>query len=272
MLKQRPAPPEWVAALADFSDYLSAAQTSAKSIYIRVYHVRRFAHESGLNPWAVSADDLVAYMAARPWSPSTARTARSSLRTFYRWAALSGRITVDPSQTMPKIRIEPGKPRPAPLSAISSGERAHDWRVRLMVSLAAYAGLRCCEIAAVHSDDVTEDFVGHSLIVHGKGRKERVVPLRGELVSLLQQLPEGYVFPGDDGGHLSAAYVSKLISRALPQGITAHQLRHSFASRAYRASGNDIRAVQELLGHSSVATTQIYTAVESEALRRAVAF
>ncbi|WP_022899139.1 tyrosine-type recombinase/integrase, partial [Humibacter albus] len=76
------------------------------------------------------------------------------------------------------------------------------------------------------------------------------------------------LFPGRVDGHLSAAYVSKLISRALPEGVTAHPLRHRFASRAYAAE-RDIRAVQELLGHASVATTQIYTAVPDAALRRA---
>jgi site-specific recombinase XerD len=64
--------------------------------------------------------------------------------------------------------------------------------------------------------------------------------------------------------------VSKLISGALPDGVTAHMLRHWFATKTYTASGNDIRAVQELLGHASVATTQIYTMVESDVKRRAV--
>lgn len=82
----------------------------------------------------------------------------------------------------------------------------------------------------------------------------------------------GWLFEGNIDGHLSAAYVSKLISRALPEGWTAHTLRHRFASMAYIGAGKDIRAVQELLGHASVATTQIYTAVEDDVMRAAVDF
>lgn len=273
MLEQTTPPGEWLGPLTEFAAYMSASKTPAKSQYLRTYHVRRFALESGLAPYTVHLEDLIDHLHRNAsWSASTARCASSSLKAFYRWARLTGHVTEDPSANLPKIRLDVGKPRPAPVSAISKAERDHDWRVRLMVSLAAYAGLRCCEIAQVHSDDIVEDFVGWSLRVHGKGRKERMVPLRGELVHLLQQLPDGFAFPGNDGGHLSAAYVSKLVSRSLPDGVTAHQLRHSFASRAYRASGNDIRAVQELLGHASVATTQIYTAVDPDALRRAVVF
>jgi site-specific recombinase XerD len=77
------------------------------------------------------------------------------------------------------------------------------------------------------------------------------------------------VFPGQVNGHLTSGYVSKLVSDALPPGWTAHTLRHRFASVAYSAD-RDIRAVQELLGHASVATTQIYTAIPKDALRRAV--
>lgn len=273
MLEQQTPPGDWVEPLSDYVAYLGASKTSAKSQYLRKYHVRRFAFESGLSPWNATLEDLIEHFAKHSdWSAATSRCASSSLKSFYRWAVISGRIEIDPTLKLPKIRQDIGKPRPAPLPAISKGERNSDWRVRLMVSLAAYAGLRSAEIAQVHTNDVFSDLVGHSLRVHGKGRKERIVPLRPELAHLLARLPDGFIFRGNDTGHLSAAYVSKLISRALPEGVTAHQLRHSFASRAYRASGNDIRAVQELLGHASVATTQIYTAVESEQLRKAVAF
>lgn len=136
-----------------------------------------------------------------------------------------------------------------------------------MLQLAASAGLRCREIALVHSDDLVRDLAGWSLIVHGKGDRTRHVPLTEDLALELRTY-EGWVFPGQIDGHLSAAYVSKLLSRVLP-GATAHQLRHRFATRAYQLGGRDIRAVQELLGHASVATTQIYTGVDQDSLRRA---
>jgi site-specific recombinase XerD len=92
------------------------------------------------------------------------------------------------------------------------------------------------------------------------------VPLPDDLAEELLNY-DGYIFSGQIDGHLSAAYVSKLMSREL-DGATGHQLRHRYATRAYQLGGNDIRAVQELLGHASVATTQIYTAVQPESLRR----
>lgn len=86
----------------------------------------------------------------------------------------------------------------------------------------------------------------------------------------MKQIPVPVVAVDEDPvAGLSPAYVSKLISRALPAGVTAHMLRHRFASAAYRGE-RDIRTVQELLGHSNVATTQVYTAVPDGALRAAV--
>jgi integrase/recombinase XerC len=74
----------------------------------------------------------------------------------------------------------------------------------------------------------------------------------------------GWLFPAwPAGGHLTAHYVGKLVAAALPAGWSMHKLRHRFATRAYRASGN-LRAVQTLLGHSSVATTERYAAVDDD--------
>jgi integrase len=195
---------------------------------------------------------------------------RSTLRGFYEWAHFTGRAPSNPADRLPKVGTPAGRPRPAPEDAVEAGLHALDERVRLMVMLAAQAGLRCIEVSKVHSDDVVQDLDGWSLHVLGKGGRRRVVPLTRRLALELRGLPHGYAFPGNIDGHLSAAYVSKLVSRALPEGVTAHMLRHRFASRAYVGSGRDIRAVQELLGHSSVATTQVYTKVPDGALRAGV--
>jgi integrase/recombinase XerC len=77
------------------------------------------------------------------------------------------------------------------------------------------------------------------------------------------------MFPGAEDGHLTPQHVGKLMARALPDHWTAHTLRHRFATRAYRGSRN-LRAVQVLLGHSSVATTERYTAVEDDEIRAAM--
>ena len=138
-----------------------------------------------------------------------------------------------------------------------------------MVLLAVRVGLRCREVCQVRTDDVVPDLVGHSLIVRGKGGHERLVPIPHDVVVEIRQAEAGYLFPGQVDGHLSAAYVSKLVSRALPPGVTAHQLRHRYATRAYQLGGRDIAAVQRLLGHAYVSTTQVYVEVDDDSVRRA---
>jgi hypothetical protein len=96
------------------------------------------------------------------------------------------------------------------------------------------------------------------------------VPIGDDLAAAIAaDNADGYLFPGDEDGHLSPRWVGKLMAGALPDHWTAHTLRHRFATRAYRGSRN-LRAVQTLLGHSSVATTERYTAVDDDEIRAAM--
>lgn len=133
-----------------------------------------------------------------------------------------------------------------------------------MVMLAAQLGLRVSEISRVHADDLDVDV----LLVHGKGGKEREVPVLD--VWLLRRLEavEGWAFPNGHGGHLSPGHVTRLLSAALPGRWTAHTLRHRFATDAL-AGSNDLLAVMRLLGHSKPETTMRYTEVVDERMRRA---
>jgi integrase/recombinase XerC len=94
------------------------------------------------------------------------------------------------------------------------------------------------------------------------------VPVGDDLAAAIAGA-DGWLFPGDENGHLSPRWVGKLMAGALPDHWTAHTLRHRFATRAYRGSRN-LRAVQVLLGHSSVATTERYTAVDNDEIRAAM--
>lgn len=145
---------------------------------------------------------------------------------------------------------------------------AADERVRLMIALGSH-GLRRGEIARAHTDALRADLGGVALDVDGKGGKRRLVPLTDALGRELGRLPAGWVFPSPAGGHLTPAHVGKLVSRCLPAGVTPHQLRHRFATRAYAAT-RDIEAVRQLLGHASLVTTQRYVATPADALRAAV--
>jgi site-specific recombinase XerC len=140
-------------------------------------------------------------------------------------------------------------------------------RDRLAIMLAAYAGLRRAEIAGLHADDIGD----RMLTVTGKGSKTRRVPIHPMLEEQLRIVKArgGYIFPNVNGEPMKPDSLGRRIARALPGKWSAHSLRHYYAGNVYRAS-HDLRAVQELLGHSSIATTQIYTQVNDDDLHAAV--
>ncbi|MCC2032443.1 tyrosine-type recombinase/integrase [Microbacterium allomyrinae] len=256
--------------LSAYLGWLRGLRRAEGTIYQHSYHLRRFARDTQHEPWPVTLEQLVAYLATRDdLGASARRTLRQVLRGFYAWGQVVGRWDENPARHMPSITPKRGVPRPAPEHSVKLGLRSPAERTRLMVLLAVRAGLRCVEICQVRTDDLVEDLVGYSLIVRGKGERMRMVPVPLEVVHAIQAQPGGYLFPGQIHGHLSAGRVSELISDALPPGVTAHQLRHRYGTRAYQLGGRDIAAVQQLLGHAYMTTTQIYVQVEDEAVRRA---
>ncbi|UPU89749.1 tyrosine-type recombinase/integrase [Demequina sp. TMPB413] len=127
-------------------------------------------------------------------------------------------------------------------------------------------------MALVHARDLVHDAGGWTLTVHGKGAKDRDVPLNPSLALAIRKAclaGGGWCFPGSDHGHLSPRWVGKLLTRALPNPWTAHTLRHAFGTELLRL-GVDLRTIQYLLGHSSVATTQRYTKPADDAPRAAI--
>lgn len=253
-----------------FVVFLAAAGRSPGTRSLRRYHITRLAQTIDVGPARVTTEHLMTFLAREEWNANTRRSTLASIRAFYKWAHQTGWIEHDPSAPLLAVQGMTGKPRPCPEQYLRLAVIAAEPRERLMLALAASAGLRRAEIAAVSADDVEHGLDGYSLRVIGKGKRERLVPLADELARMILDRAPGYVFPGAIDGHLSPAYVGKRISKLLPPGWTAHTLRHRFASAAYRAD-RDIRAVQELLGHASVATTQIYTAIPDDAKRRAAA-
>lgn len=139
-----------------------------------------------------------------------------------------------------------------------------------MLRLAAEMGLRRGEVARAATEDVLTGPHGAALRIRGKGGRVRLVPMPDDLAAAVLARPAGYVFPGRDGReHLSPDWVGVSVGRLLPPGWTMHSLRHYFASRAYSVA-HDILVVQRLLGHSSVATTQVYCHVPDDDLRSTV--
>ena len=244
--------------------HLTAAGRAPTTIRLRRFHLERIFAWLGHDPLAATEGELIDYMAANDWAPETRKSWRASIRGFYQWAEETERIEVDPSRRLPKVTVPQGIPHPTPTPIVDAAIDSAPPRTLLMLMLAAYAGLRRAEIARLHAHDV----VGNTLVVKGKGGKVRSVPVHPRLAEALAGV-RGFIFPGNDHGHLSPDRVGRIMKDALGDGWTAHSLRHRFATRAYAAE-RDLLTVQQLLGHSSVATTQRYTQVPDDARRRAV--
>ncbi|GAB3168953.1 hypothetical protein GCM10027059_32870 [Myceligenerans halotolerans] len=105
--------------------------------------------------------------------------------------------------------------------------------------------------------------------MHGKGSRRRTLPVPDDLAAILRGAGDGYLFPSPNGGHLTPHWVGTLVSRALADGTTMHQLRHLCATEIHEET-RDLRLVQTILGHASVATTQRYVAVEDTRIREAL--
>ncbi|WP_144793990.1 tyrosine-type recombinase/integrase [Kocuria palustris] len=260
---------EWATAIDDFTSWLRAGGQSAGTLRLRRWGLNKLAEQtSPRSPWAVTPEELQEWISNPAWSPNTRKSARATIRRFYQWAHATQRRPDDPAALLLTIRIPPARPRPTPTMVLYAAlERAENDRERLMLLLASFGGLRRSEIAAVHADDLQADL----LFVVGKGGRQRFLPIHPVLAPFLDRLRArgGWAFPGRFGGHCHPDYIGKRLSRLLGPGWTGHTLRHHFATAAYNST-RDLRAVQELLGHASVATTQIYVGVDAAALNEAV--
>jgi integrase/recombinase XerC len=258
-------PPRWADALTEYTNHLRAGGRAPGTVRLHRHYLRHVATYAR-DPYAATVVQLTRALSVNHWQPETRKSARGVISAFYRWAYLSGHVAADPSLLLPAVSVPPGQPRPAPEAVLERALALADDRERRMLLLAAFAGLRCSEIARVN----TADLVGSTLYVTGKGGKTRTVPiLRDELLHDIRRA-DGWLFPGRVEGHLGAGTVTSLLSDVLPDGWTGHTLRHRFASRAY-AGTRDLLAVGALLGHSRPETTKRYVLMPDDALRAAVA-
>ncbi|MDE1641800.1 tyrosine-type recombinase/integrase [Actinotignum sanguinis] len=253
--------------LESFEEQLKAARRSPNTIRLRLYYLRRIAARAEL--LAVTHDELVAWLANPGWSKATARSARTALVLFFKWCYESGRRADNPAHGLPEIGETPPCPHPTPEDAYAVALKASLPRVRLMLRLAGELGMRRAEVAQVHIQDLSQDAYGALLCVHGKGGKDRIIPLSAGLareIRIACMKGGGYAFPSERGVHLSADYVGKLVARALPPGWSMHSLRHRFATRCWSET-HDLLSVSQLLGHASTKTTQRYVANDYRRLR-----
>jgi integrase len=273
-----------VDAISRWLSGLRAEGLAPGSIKLKEHYVRSL--DRCVPVLEATGDDIVAWMTARTWGAETRKSARNAVRGFYAWALAEQLVDADPCARIRPIHVPPGKPRPTPELVLEDAlDQASD-EERLMLLLMAYAGLRRNEVATLRWSDVTD----RGLRVVGKGGRTRLLPLHPRLEHALAAwrrkdapTPGGgaisgpksasgfeWVFPSParPGWHVSADYVYRHVV-ALTGGYGPHTLRHRFGTQVYRHS-HDLRAVQELLGHSSPVTTQRYTLVDEDALSAAV--
>ena len=225
--------------------------------------------ETELIEWA---DDLATRVAV-----SSRAFYVSNVREFYRWCYAEHRIAADPAANLPVPRVPARQPRPIDEDSLEVAISYASPRIRLWLVLAAFCGLRACDVAHLRGENIRlADDPPYILVTESKGGKERIVPLNDYVVAEFRRYPNlparGPVFRNAGGQRISENAVSVIANRHLRDvGVqdVFHQLRHRFGTQVQRAY-RDLRVTQELLGHSNVATTAIYAGVADLDKYRAV--
>lgn len=251
----------------DYETAERAAGRSPNTLRARLSYLHRWADRQTDH---VDLDATAAFLATPGWSRQTRATAAGAIRSWIRWARRRRVLPDLPDiDDVAVVRVSRRTARPLDEAVIVNALATADEPTALMILLGREAGLRRAEIACVHTSDLLP---GPSLLVHGKGDKDRIAPVSPMLAAHIATAPTGWVFPNPirAGESMTPAMVSYRVRKALGGAGTVHQLRHSFACANYARNGHDIVAVQELLGHTSVATTQNYVGVSSDTLRASV--
>lgn len=245
------------------------------------------------DPGSISTSDVrvwLADMSRRGLQQTTVKRKLESLRSFFIYLIRAGEITSDPTAPIelsvrkkPLPKYVPAREMEKLLSDDAAADDAGSFpalRDRMIVTLLYTTGMRRAEILALHDSDFRTG--RRELRILGKGNKERVVPLAPEIIALAEQYisARNEKFPagrgdrflvGDRGRNMSERALSDTVRRQLSatgaSQKTPHVLRHTFAT-AMLNGGADINTVKEFLGHSSLATTQIYTHVSYAEMRR----
>ncbi len=270
----------------------TARRRSPHTVRAYAAAAQRLIHARALSDWAdvagLEAHDLRSYLASRRAEGLANASAARELSALKAFIAFARSESGDPDPAPPRLRgprIKKGLPRPVTpdeavnLTDLADGLASEDWigaRDRAVLLLMYGSGLRIAEALSLIAGDAP---LGETLMVTGKGGKQRLVPIlpitRDAVAVYADTCPwplprDEPLFRGAKGGALSQGMVQKAMAKArralgLPDTATPHALRHSFATHLLSA-GADLRSLQELLGHASLGSTQIYTQVDAASL------
>lgn len=197
----------------------------------------------------------------------------SHIAAFFRWAHDEDVVPQDPTRRIVRPRVKAGRPHPIDTEdlrrALTHPGPPH---VIAWLKVAAYAGLRACEIAVMRAEDIDRR-AGKLVVPVGKGGGHRQIDVSPALMTELDKWPRsGWLWKPDGPWHYEV--VSRLANKHLDAAgvnTTLHSLRHWYATELYRASGHDLLLVQRSLGHASPTTTQVYADIVNDAGRAAAA-
>lgn len=248
-----------------------------------------FLQKRGTALETASAEEIREFLAGGEWRAATRARKTAAIRSFYRSRVLAGVAASDPTRALSSPRLESNLPRTLTVDEVSRlldvpQPTPAGLRDRALLETLYAAGLRASEALALRLQDLDLD-VGFVRTV-GKGDKERVVPLGRKAIEALRtynargrpflggsgSLKAPELFLNNRGRRLSRQGLHLIIKRhaheaGLPDDVSAHTLRHSFATHLLEG-GADLRAVQEMLGHADLSTTQIYTHVSAAHLQK----
>jgi integrase/recombinase XerC len=234
---------------------------------------------------------FLVHLTERKYDRATIHLKMSALRGLFRWLVREERIKQNPAIGL----ILPKKSKKLPQfmtvqqvealldAPLTDKQRTTDWtawRDKAILETFYSAGIRINELVQLNDDSV--DVLGEVVRVRGKGKKERMTPLGGPAVETIEKYRQlrdatmnsgsGPLFRNKFGGRMTARSIQRMLKKylvvaGLDPSLTPHKLRHSFATHMLDA-GADLRSVQELLGHASLSTTQVYTHITTERLKK----
>lgn len=239
--------------------HLRAGGYATTTITKRGELLRRMDQQLPFGLDSATVEELAAWLADNGDSPASKHNYYHHTRGYFRWATdeTNPHLDFDPSASLARPRVPAGVPKPVTDGELELAltESSDPWH--RLILLAAYCGLRCCELATIRREHITEQFV----TIKGKGGKSRRVPTMPNVWTAVRDLPRGQLGPGDPQW-ISRKARDHFVRIGLLD-VHMHRFRHWYATTMLQG-GVDLLTLSKLLGHASTATTAVYCLITDE--------